>query len=203
MKRRDFLSLCVLAGTATPQSLIEAQETLVTPSPAKPDSIKSEENVEKTDVMIVTPAQAKVYSQGLGEAHILVDGERSGGAWWLGEFLQDPGFKTPLHFHYQQNEQFYVLDGVLSVYVEGKWTDLEAGTFATVPHGIHHAQGNLGTKPVRFLGSGNPAGFEHFFAELDKLTARLRPSDPQFGAEVAKILVRFDTKPLGPAPPRT
>ena len=159
--------------------------------------------MEKTNAMIVTPNEARVYSQGLGEAHILVDGERSAGAWWLGEFREDPGFMTALHFHYQQDEQFFVLEGVLSVYVDGKWHDLEPGTVAVVPHGMHHAQGNTGTKPVRFLGSGNPAGFERFFAELDKLVARIRPTDPQFGAEVAKILVRYDTKPLGPAPARS
>ena len=159
--------------------------------------------MEKANAMIVMPNQAKVYSQGLGQAHILVDGERSGGAWWLGEFREDPGFMTALHFHYQQDEQFFVLEGVLSVYVDGKWLDLEPGTVAVIPHGMHHAQGNMGKKPVRFLGSGNPAGFERFFAELDKLASRVRPTDAQFGAEVAKILVRYDTKPLGPAPARS
>ena len=162
-----------------------------------------ENKVEKTNAMIVKPNEARVYSQGLGEARILVDGERSGGAWWLGEFREDPGFMTALHFHYRQDEQFFVLEGVLSVYIDGKWLDLEPGTVAAVPHGMHHAQGNMGKKPVRFLGSGNPAGFERFFAELDKVAARVRPTDPQFGAEVAKVLARFDTKPLGPAPART
>lgn len=152
--------------------------------------------------MIVKPDQARVYSQGLGEAHILVDGERSGGAWWLGQFREDPGFMTGLHFHYQTDEQFFVLDGVLSVYLDGNWHDLEAGTIAVVPHGTPHAQGNTGHKPVRFLGSGNPAGFEAFFPELDKLVSRVPHSDPAFGIEVAKILVRYDTKPLGPPPPR-
>ncbi len=153
--------------------------------------------------MIVKPSEAHVYSQGLGEARILVDGERSGGAWWLGEFREDPGFMTALHFHYKQDEQFFILEGVLSVYVEGKWHDFEPGTVAVVPRGMHHAQGNMGTKPVRFLGSGSPAGFEQFFVELDKLASRVPPADPQFRAEVAKILVRFDTRPLGPAPPRS
>ena len=144
-----------------------------------------------------------MYSQGRGEAHILVDGERSGGAWWLGEFREDPGFMTPLHYHYKMDEHFFVLEGVLAVYLDGKWLDLEAGTVATIPHGIPHAQGNTGNKPVRFLAAGNPAGFERFFAELDKLLLRVPPSDPQFGAEVAKILVRYETKPLGPAPARS
>lgn len=181
MERRDFISFCAVAGIVASAKVLAAQD-------AQP--------------MIITPDQARVYSQGLGEAHILVDGERSGGAWWLGQFREDPGFMTSLHFHYRTDEQFFVLDGVLSLYLDAKWHDLAAGTIAVVPHGTPHAQGNIGKKPVRFLGSGNPAGFERFFPELDKLVSRLQPSDPEFGAEVAKIVVHYDTKPIGQAPAR-
>jgi hypothetical protein len=95
-----------------------------------------------------------------------LDGARSGGAWWLGQFREDPGFMTSLHYHYRKDEQFFVLAGVLSIHLDGKWHDLETN----------------GNKPVRFLRSGNPAGFER------KLVSRLPPTDPQFGPEVAKIL---------------
>ena len=139
--------------------------------------------------MIVRPDQARIYSMGRGEARILVDAERSGGTWWLGEFREDPGYTTGLHLHPRTDEQFFVLDGVLSV--------------AVVPHGTPHAQANAGKQPVRFLGSGSPCGFERFFPELHELVARLSPSDPQFGAEVTKIVSRHDTQILGPPPPRT
>ena len=181
MERRDFFALCGAAG-------VGASGAQLTPG-ARP--------------AIITADQARVYSQGLGEARILVDGQGSGGAWWLGQFREDPGFMTSLHVHIRADEQFFVLDGVLSIYLEGAWHDLEAGSLAIVPHGAPHAQGNTGTKPVRFLGSGNPAGFEAFFPELDKLVSRLPPSDPRFREEVAKILTRYDTKPLGPAPVRS
>src|SRR5271166_2216006 len=113
MKRRDFLSLCAVTGIAASASVLEAQESQspfslsLSSSPLSSSPIEAEGKVEKTNAMIVTPNEARVYSQGLGEAHILVDGERSGGAWWLGEFREDPGFMTSLHFHYQQDEQFF------------------------------------------------------------------------------------------------
>ncbi len=153
--------------------------------------------------MIVRPDQARIYSMGRGEARILVDAERSGGTWWLGEFREDPGYTTGLHFHHRTDEQFFVLDGVLSVYVEGRWHDLEPGTVAAVSHGTPHAQANASKQPVRFLASGSPCGFERFFPELHELAARLSPWDPQFGAEAAKIVSRHDTKIIGPPPPRT
>jgi mannose-6-phosphate isomerase-like protein (cupin superfamily) len=153
--------------------------------------------------MIIRPGQARIYSMGRGEARILVDAERSGGTWWLGEFREDPGYTTGLHFHPQTDEQFFVLEGVLSVYIEGQWHDLEPGTVAVAPHGTPHAQANAGKQPVRFLGSGNPCGFERFFPELHELASRLSPSHPQFRAEAAKIVSRHDTTILGPPPPRT
>src|ERR1700733_15361628 len=118
--------------------------------------------------MIVRPDQARVYSMGRGEARILVDAERSGGTWWLGQFREDPGYTTGLHFHPKTDEQFFVLDGVLSVYLDNSWHDLEPGTLAVVPHGTPHAQANAGEQPVRFLGSGSPCGFERFFPELPR-----------------------------------
>jgi mannose-6-phosphate isomerase-like protein (cupin superfamily) len=186
MQRRNFISLLAAAGLTTSAGMSVAQ----TDKPAG-------------KAMIVTPQQAHLYSMGQGEVHILVDGERSGGAWWMGEFREQPGYMTPLHYHPRQDEQFYVLEGVLSVYVDDKWYDLGPGSVATVPHGVHHAQGNTGNVRVRFLGSGNPAGFEQFFAELDKLVRRLPPSDPKFPAEAAKIMLNYDTTPLGPAPPKS
>jgi mannose-6-phosphate isomerase-like protein (cupin superfamily) len=185
MQRRDFISLLAAAGI-TASNIAAAQTDQPSGKP-----------------MIVTPQQAHLYSMGLGEAHILVDGERSGGAWWMGEFREQFGFMTPLHFHPRQDEQFYVLEGVLSLYVEDKWMDLDPGSIATVPHGVHHAQGNTGNVRTRFLGSGNPAGFEQSFAEIDQLSRRLQRSDPKFQEELTKILAKFDTKVLGPPPPRT
>jgi mannose-6-phosphate isomerase-like protein (cupin superfamily) len=152
--------------------------------------------------MIVRPDQARVYSMGRGEARILVDAERSGGTWWLGQFREDPGYTTGLHFHPKTDEQFFVLDGVLSVYLDNSWHDLEPGTLAVVPHRTPHAQANAGEQPVRFLGSGSPCGFERFFPELHELVARLSPSDPQFRVEAARIVSRHDTQIVGPPPPR-
>lgn len=76
-------------------------------------------NERKTaGLLIVTPEQARVYSQGMGEAHILVGAEQSGGAWWMGQFCEDPGFMTLLHLHPQIDKYFLILQGVPSVYID-------------------------------------------------------------------------------------
>jgi mannose-6-phosphate isomerase-like protein (cupin superfamily) len=156
--------------------------------------------MEQTASLIIPAGQARVYHLRFGEARILVDGERSGGAWWMGQFREDPGFMTLLHVHPHMDEQIFVLDGVLSLYMCAGWHDLCPGTLAVVPRGTRHAQGNRGRQAVLLLGAGNPAGFERFFVAQDEILSRIPPEDPQLPSEIARILGRHDTQVLGPPP---
>jgi len=150
--------------------------------------------------MIIRPEQGRVYKQGLGEIHMLVTGEQTGGQWWLVEACEFPGFTTSLHLHPKTVEQVYVLEGVLSVYLDDQWHELSPGTFAELPRKQPHVQANHSQKNVRFLGTGIPAGFDQFFPELDKLASRISPSDPGFIREVSKLVSQYDTTVLGPPP---
>jgi quercetin dioxygenase-like cupin family protein len=196
MERRDFLQMCAVAGMDAAVMPLKCET-------AQSDShVKMAEGKSQVTPRVIRADQVRSYNMGLGKAHIIVDGERSGGAWWMGQFREDPGLMTSLHVHPHTDEQFYVLDGVLSVYLEGEWHDLEIGELALVPRGTPHAQGNTGNQPVHFLGSGNPAGFEGFFVAVDELLKQLSPSDSQFGIEIGKIQTKHDMKVLGPAPQR-
>jgi mannose-6-phosphate isomerase-like protein (cupin superfamily) len=163
----------------------------------------SMQNTAKNEApLIVTPDRACIHDLGLGEARILVDEKLSGGAFWLGIFRQDPGFLTPLHLHRNTDEYLFVIAGVLSVYLSDGWHDLEAGTLAIVPRTAQHAQHNAGKQPAWVIGSGNPTGFEGFFAAQQELLSRIQRSDPQFFPGLAKILTEYDTEFLGPPPAR-
>ncbi len=152
--------------------------------------------------LIVRTQDVAGFSQGLGEVRILIDGAKSQNEWWLLHAEEFPGFMTTLHFHHDMDEYVYVLDGVLSVFTCGQWQDLTPGTFALLPKGIPHAQGNTSSSPVRFLGGGTPAGFERMFPELDKLAKRIPANTPEFGKEVAKLLSQYATTIVGPPPHR-
>jgi quercetin dioxygenase-like cupin family protein len=151
---------------------------------------------------IGTPDEAQVYQMGGGgEARLLMTGERNGGAWWLGRFREDPGFMTSLHRHPKTDEQIYILEGTLSVYLDGLWHELNPGTLGILPRGVPHAQGNRTDKPVHFVGSGAPSGFEQLFPEVDALLKRgIMPGSPEFISEFRQISLRCDIEHLGPAP---
>jgi hypothetical protein len=76
---------------------------------------------------ILLPDSARVCDIGRGEARNLVRTEQSGGAWWLGYFRNDPGRLTSLHVQHGAEEQFYALEGVISVSVDGGCHDLPPG----------------------------------------------------------------------------
>ena len=187
MDRRHFLKISTFAAIAAPATEAFAMHFIKQQEPGA--------------AMIVTQEQAHVYSMlGGGEARLLATGETTNGAWFLGRFREDPGFMTHLHYHPNTDEQVYVLDGVLSVYIDEKWHELEAGTLAVLPRGKPHAQGNRSDRPVHFIGSGAPSGFEKLFPAVDALMKRLKPGTPEFIAEFQKISAGCDIVSLGPAP---
>ena len=150
---------------------------------------------------VVLPDSARVYDTGLGETRILVASEQSGGAWWLGSFASNAGRKTSLHVHFSAEEQIYVLEGILSVWLDDRWKDLPAGALAVAPARVPHALGNRTNQTVRFLVSGEPAGFERFFPDLETTARRFSYGGPEFLAELANVYTRYDSKLLGPPPP--
>jgi uncharacterized cupin superfamily protein len=149
---------------------------------------------------ILPPDAARVLDMGGGEARILVGAEQSSGAFWLGTFLVNPGRLSWLHVHHSADEQFYVLEGVVSMWMDGAWHDVQPGSLGVVPRGTPHAYANRTKQPMRFLNSGNPAGFERFFADLETIVRRFPYGSPEFLVELRKIYPKYDTEILGPAP---
>jgi len=187
MYRRQFIELSALAAIAAPVMEVMAMQSNVQQLPMPP--------------MIITPDEAQVYNMlGGGEARLLATGETTNGEWFMGRFREDPGFMTNLHYHPHTDEQVYVIEGVLSVYLNGQWHELGPGTLGVLPRGKPHAQGNRSNKPVHFIGSGAPAGFEKLFPAVDALMKRLKPGTPEFIAEFRQILPRCGIVPLGAAP---
>jgi glyoxylate utilization-related uncharacterized protein len=78
----------------------------------------------------------------------------------------DPrGAATPLHVHVNEEETFYVLEGEVSVFVDGERLDVGPGGFALVPRGVPHGY-VVRSEQARMLVTFSPAGFEDAFVDL-------------------------------------
>lgn len=89
------------------------------------------------------------------------------------EMLAPPGFGSPLHVHRREDEWFYVMEGALTVWVDGEASEVPAGSFAYGPRDLPHTFVVSSPAPARFLLGAEPSGFEDFVRELGEPAAAL------------------------------
>lgn len=96
---------------------------------------------------------------------ILLDGEQTGGlqSMWLETSPPEGG--PPPHFHINDDETFYVVEGRISFFQNGEWREVGPGSSAFVPRGQLHTFRNVGPGPSRMVISTNPAGFDAFITQ--------------------------------------
>ena len=114
---------------------------------------------------IVQHHQGRILHAFGEEVTVLLDGTQTGGAVTLFVETTPPGGGPPPHFHEREDEWFHVLEGCVSFYTGGQWTDAHPGDVVFVPRqSVHTFRNNTG-HPVRMLIHTAPSGFETFFAE--------------------------------------
>ena len=86
---------------------------------------------------------------------------------WESEIKGGPG----PHIHRNEEEAFYVLEGEVEFRLGDASEIITTGGFALIPRGTVHAFTTLGEKPARLLVLASPAGFEHFFEEVEYMRA--------------------------------
>lgn len=60
----------------------------------------------------------------------------------------EPGAKSGLHIHPQQDEYYHITAGEMEVYLNGSWNKLGVGGEVHIPKGAEHAFRNTGTQPA-------------------------------------------------------
>jgi quercetin dioxygenase-like cupin family protein len=98
----------------------------------------------------------------------------NGGSYLQFETSTAPGTGAPPHFHYEEDEAFYVLTGSYEFIVGGHHFIAATGAFAFVPRGTVHTFTNTGREVARMLITVTP-GTQHegFMREAGELAERL------------------------------
>jgi uncharacterized cupin superfamily protein len=94
------------------------------------------------------------------------------------------------HYHRERDEFFYVLEGELVLRIGDETQTARAGTFAFIPRGTIHGFHNQSSDSATLLVMHHPAGFEHYFEELQQLACRRGEKVQQ-----AELAARFDVIP--------
>jgi quercetin dioxygenase-like cupin family protein len=117
------------------------------------------------------------------------------------EHLAPQGAGSPLHKHTREDEWFYVIEGELTFWVDGKVIDAPAGSFVYGPRGLPHTF-VVRSPEARFLLVAEPAGFDGFMLALSEPAQTLTlppdsvqpPPLEQLGATAAEYGIEI----LGP-----
>ncbi len=121
---------------------------------------------------IVVPPDAGRSLTAFGDTVLVkLSGEQTGGALSASISSAPPGNGPPLHRHGREDELFYVLEGRLSFFADGAWTEGGPGTMAFLPRGQAHTFRNVGDAPSKMLILTLPSGFENFFARCAEVFA--------------------------------
>ena len=114
--------------------------------------------------------------------------EQDGGDFSLMERTLPPGGRRPPpHRHTNCSEAYFVLDGLVSVTVEGDELEVGPEGFVLVPRGTAHTFGNGGPGPARLLVIHAPA-MDAYFAALHDLWHSDQPPTPE---QERALMARF------------
>lgn len=114
-----------------------------------------------TDSIILSAGEGRTYHCGNMTAIFKADENEtdekySVSEWWLEPAADGPG----AHFHEENDEVFYVLEGTTSFLVGDKWVDASKGTFLRIPAKTMHDFKNQTNQKTGVLNFFIPGGFE-------------------------------------------
>jgi quercetin dioxygenase-like cupin family protein len=149
---------------------------------------------------LVLAADSPALDLGEGKVRILADRGRTGGGWSTLERTEPAGTRTSLHRHNRMDEAFYVVEGELTLFVDGELHRLKPGGFVFIPRGTAHAQGNISDAANKIISIFSPAGWEQSARDRAALHARHPAGTPEFSERIGAVFAKHDIEVLGPSP---
>jgi quercetin dioxygenase-like cupin family protein len=134
-------------------------------------------------------------------ATIKASAEETGGRVAVIHHAGPQGSGSPLHVHHHENEWFYILDGELTIWVDGQVIRAPAGSFVFGPQDTPHTFTVSSASGARFLLVTEPAGFEAFMRTCAKPAQSLTlppPSAPPDLQQMTTIAAQYGIDILGP-----
>jgi mannose-6-phosphate isomerase-like protein (cupin superfamily) len=117
---------------------------------------------------------------GIGTLTFKVSTADTGGALMVCEIAHSAEGGPPRHVHHNQDEWFYVTEGVYVIEIGDELSRLNPGDSAFGPRRVPHGWAHIGNEPGRITFVTAPAGrLEAFFLEITKADA-MAPQDPAF-----------------------
>lgn len=113
------------------------------------------------DPIILLPGEGRVYNCGTMTAVFKADENETQEKYSISEWWLEPNSDGPgAHQHKDNDEIFYVLEGVTSILIGDEWIAADKGTFIRIPSRTMHDFANRTNERTGVLNFFVPGGFE-------------------------------------------
>ena len=141
---------------------------------------------------IVRPDDDATVIRGAGDEYrYLATGADTSGNYFLMEARVPPGGGPPPHVQTREDEGFYILEGNVTFWLEGREIEAGPGTFLQVPTGAVHNFRNGTDQDARMLILFAPAGIEGMFSKMGADPERYVEIANEYGVTFPDTAVRF------------
>lgn len=116
--------------------------------------------------------------------------QETGGSYGLWEAVVPPGGGPPPHLHRNEEEGFYVVDGVITVYAEDREFQATPGSFVHLPRGSKHWFRNNEDSAAKMLVLVAPGGMEGMFQQTGRPVTDIEAPIPAMDEEEEQRLIK-------------
>lgn len=110
--------------------------------------------------VVLGPGEGRSYPMGRIGAVFKADGAETDSRYSISEWWLEPHTQGPGPHSHPEDDIFYVIDGTMSLFVDGEWTHASKGSFVLVPGGTTHDFENRGDARAGVLNLSVPGAFE-------------------------------------------
>jgi mannose-6-phosphate isomerase-like protein (cupin superfamily) len=128
--------------------------------------------------LVVPAGQGRAYEMGRMRAIFKADGDETAGRYSISEWWLEPRTRGPGAHAHGDDHIYYVIEGSLSVEVDGRWSVLDQGGYVIIPGGAAHNFENRGAVKAGFISLNTPGGFEE---RMPDIAAALSAEDLRMG----------------------
>jgi mannose-6-phosphate isomerase-like protein (cupin superfamily) len=127
--------------------------------------------------VVLAPGEGRAYPMGRISAVFKADGAETADGYSISEWWLEPHTKGPGAHSHPEDDVFYVLAGVMSVFVDPEWIEADVGSFVLVPGNVTHDFENRGSVRAGMLNVSAPGNFEQHMPDIADWFAEHPPGD--------------------------
>ena len=119
--------------------------------------------------VIAAPEQVPAIRPFNFDMKVLLTTEDTAGAMSVIVAWHNPGEGPPDHVHFNQEEIFFIVDGLYELTIDGQTSIGGPGTLVFIPRNTVHSFKNVGATPACMLDWTLPGGQDRYFKKISEL----------------------------------